>query len=564
MVLFFTLLGDSSSLDIQDWLLGEEDDAGDDRYVFLFDGGNERYTEFVGAAEEESEFSAIEEWGYKWVNSNDTWEEERLLSLGTWIKPEENPSGLNRIMQFKFGHHFELSINGSHLELKVVEQSGSGKVYTFPSVEVAMNEWLFILIIVHPTNKSLDSYPPVVYVKGLNRSPVQELQPQVSELGDLEEENAMSIILRLGQGFKGRIAPVQIATHGSASYYNYQSYINCVTLRDHRNYQCTRSSHDSLTEAKQVTNYKHSPNSNIQLLPYQEINIEFDVNFQCEDLQMLLAIKSSLFNLPEPIRKTDSYGGLKYEYYRVNVTLGQLESGCNLIHMTVKEDYYSRDDYYLLLYRNLTECGFEKQVDGEQIVYRNSVYGHTNNRTSKLMDVSCRYTPPPVKKEEVRVMAYVMQEVFSVETQHTFTPWPLSLHLYSDSSYSQELDYPVKLENAGENIYVEAKVETNVEGVELRIESCRTHITLNELDELQRVLIKDYEKVSPSVKILNTDSTTRKRFKFKADKFEDYPRAVVNLSCVLRAAKDGADATTTEKVTKKGRKKNKKKKSENS
>ena len=318
VVLLLALLGGSSSLDVEDWLL--EYDAGDDGYVFLFDGSDDGYAEFEGAAEEG--LSAMEEWGLEWVNSNETYRSlDRLLSLGTWIKPEENPSGLNRIMQFKFGHHFELSINGSHLELKVVEQSGSGKVYTFPSLEVAMNEWLLILITVYRTHKSSDLYPPGVYVKGLDRSPVQELQPQVSELGDLEEENARSKNLRLGQGFKGRISPVLIGIHSSFYYFSIR-YKDCATLLDHIDSQCTGSSWTRLTDASHVSNYKHSLNSNIQIVPYKEISIGFDVDFQCEDLQMLLTIKSRVFNLPEPVRKYSRYYNSYYEY-AVNVTSGR-------------------------------------------------------------------------------------------------------------------------------------------------------------------------------------------------------------------------------------------------
>jgi len=185
--------------------------------------------------------------------------------------------------------------------------------------------------------------------------------------------------------------------------------------------------------------------------------------------------------------------------------------------------------------------------DGEEVVYMNSVYSHTHTESRKLMNVSCRYAPRPVKREEVRVSAYVVDEV-SLETTHTFTPWYLSIHLYSDSSFSEEINMPAKLGTTGESIYAEARVETIVEEVTLEIESCRTHITLNELDEMQKTLIRNYMAVSSSVEFLNSDDSRRKRFSFKADRFEEYPKAMVYLSCVLTAKEREAAPPTTEKV----------------
>ena len=150
------------------------------------------------------------------------------------------------------------------------------------------------------------------------------------------------------------------------------------------------------------------------------------------------------------------------------------------------------------------------------------------------MDVACRYTPRPAKKEEVRVSAYVVDEI-SLETTHIFTPRTFSLHLFSDSSYTKALNMPVQLRNTDEDIYVEARVDGSSEGVVLQIESCRTHITLNELDEMQKALISNFEAASPSVEFLVTENKARKRFKFKADRFEKYPDAMVYLSCVMSA-----------------------------
>ena len=80
---------------------------------------------------------------------------------------------------------------------------------------------------------------------------------------------------------------------------------------------------------------------------------------------------------------------------------------------------------------------------------------------------------------------------------------------------------------------MEARVKGD--GAALLIKSCRTHITLNELDEMQRTLIKNFEVVSSSVELLNSDDSARKRFMLKGDKFEDYPNAMVYLSCELIA-----------------------------
>ena len=194
-------------------------------------------------------------------------------------------------------------------------------------------------------------------------------------------------------------------------------------------------------------------------------------------------------------------------------------------------------DGYKITNTNLTSCGFKSQEDGEQVIYKNNVYSHTLSESKKLMDVACRYTPRPAKKEEVRVSAYVLDEVeeIALETTHIFTPWNFSLHLFSDSSYTKALNMPVQLRNTDEDIYVEARVDGSSEGVVLQIESCRTHITLNELDEMQKALISNFEAASPSVEFLVTENKARKRFKFKADRFEKYPDAMVYLSCVMSA-----------------------------
>ena len=261
---------------------------------------------------------------------------------------------------------------------------------------------------------------------------------------------------------------------------------------------------------------------------------------------MSLSILPTAFNLPTPTTKSIRYyQSYQYRYrsyvdYPVNVTLGELDSGCNLTWSGESTGYEATN-------ASLTSCGFKSRRDGEQTVYMNSVYSHTHSETKKLMDVSCRYTPRPMKIEEVTVSAYVIDKI-SLESTHTFTPWSFSLHLYSDSSFTEELDMPLNIENTGENIFAEAKVESIEKGAVLEIESCRTHTTLNDLDEMQKTLIKNYKIVSLSAEFLKTDEATSKRFSFKADKFEDYPKAMVYLSCVL-TCRQGDVAVSTDSGT---------------
>jgi len=512
--------------------------------IFHFDESNKGYAELGGESESysDSQTSVVKKW---YSRSSSRYSD--TMTLGMWIKPEKNSADSSSILKFELIDYYDLQVVKDRLQLLVIEPSGYYYIYTFPHQNFALNEWHFILLTVNDRGLMR----PDLYIKGL-KAPLKRLLRKTSEQGALDADSMKSSKnVILGEGFTGKITPVLIGSYYSAS--KLLSYQECLAYSDQYSPECRRYIYNIMPGSHLLATYKLSSNSNIKLEPYTEIRVSSNTTFQCKDSGVSLTIGPAAFDLPKPILRTArhydrrNYGEegedrgyyrtryFKYTDYPVNITLGELKSGCNLT-WSPGEGY--EDEAFEITNTDLASCGFRSRREGEQIVYWNSVYSHSHTESKKLMDVSCKYTPRPEKKEELRVSAYVV-DVMSMETTHTFTPWTLSLHLFSDSSFSnsKELDLPIHLGSNGENIYVEARVKTGVKGAgaTLLIKSCRTHITLNELDEMQRTLIKNFEVVSSSVELLNSDDSARKRFMLKGDKFEDYPNAMVYLSCELIA-----------------------------
>ena len=138
-------------------------EVGDDKVgVFYFDGSNEDYAQVaIGDSDDNVSDIDIEDTIFTGLSYKSR---ATMVSLGTWIKPENNTAGLNKIIEFKLVHRYELVMEASQLKLMVAEQSGSHKVYSFPNLNITMNEWHFILLTMSPQ--------PSVYIKGLNKSPL--------------------------------------------------------------------------------------------------------------------------------------------------------------------------------------------------------------------------------------------------------------------------------------------------------------------------------------------------------------------------------------------------------
>lgn len=394
-----------------------------------------------------------------------------------------------------------------------------------------MSDWVQLMVVLTLNNVTLATRP-------LDKTtPFEEINCQRADF-KTESSTQNTNEIWIGRGYSGQITPVFIDKYSSDSHINEMK--SCLIHNDITKCRKSNNWHNYVPN----NDYVIDTDTTIRREMDNEIRVLFNSDFTCKDGNVGISIDAAHFRIPIPTSKRERYYDRNYgwryqtvQQYPANLTLGQASgnTSCNLTWDSHKFDISKIP---------LTSCGFQaQQMDNTTTLYYNAVYLHRMGGGVKLMDVACWYTPHSVMRQEISLSAYTVQQIHRATT-HTTTPWVMSLNMFGDANFTKKLENPVMLMNLEEQIFVEGIVTfSDVTAVELAVESCKTRVSLNKHSTLEKVLIEESVPVSDDVRYLNSTSQAIKRFVFNATVFEDYPNAMVYLTCVMSAKLVQTDET---------------------
>ena len=492
------------------------------------------------------------------------------MGVTTWIKPTFDPSNNSSISYIVRGvehkNPFQVFTIGTVLHYKLGDtiykcftDSSMVQVYELPEEQWSMvmlvfTGWdfnnyryassnVYSDIVVKPLDKTTSP-------KGLYCIQTVAADPETSPKGARDN-------LILGGSFSGEIAQVHVdelppRTRG----YSYSengvtennNWLECLKDKDVPRCRDTLNMAGTNDHLKGMK-YDILEGSITRMELDDSVRTFFNTDFSCKDMAVEVSVRPDAWDIAEPTTRSYPYYSSGYRnyrswtYYAANLTLGSLDHGCNFTWDSTT-DLFTHS-------ASLSDCGFRRRPlyeNSTEELYINMIYSHTATETRRLARVACTYTPRPALQQQVTIPGFVVQDPakMGLTANHTFSEWTMSLALYSDSDYTKQLSNPVRfdytnLAGTPTVLFVEARVETGISddsSVSLLIESCKTRVSLGEGDVLESSLIDRGVPTKKTVKLVHSEGKSRRRFKFRPARFEEYPNALVYLSCFMTAKKE--------------------------
>nr|XP_032814124.1 deleted in malignant brain tumors 1 protein-like isoform X2 [Petromyzon marinus] len=180
---------------------------------------------------------------------------------------------------------------------------------------------------------------------------------------------------------------------------------------------------------------------------------------------------------------------------------------------------------YLVLHSDLHACGTRVEVQGNTIVYTNTVYGYVPGTKAKKLRI-------PLHCQIGSAGSVIASFAPRVHDRYSSGNFELSIQLYMDESFSQPVySYPLEVD-LGSRIYTEVLLVSFISNLQLFLETCKASPYIGANDSNSYFIIRNGCQEDPSYNNYYSGDNKRQHFSFQSVEF--FAGSQVYLECSVR------------------------------